>query len=222
MKNSSYFCAKINNERMMKKILIALLTVLPLTASAQDNTWERIEQEPVEKENRDARYLQENAVPVVDGKVSWQVTIEAPGKSAADIYDILYRQLTRMTQEPNQLGKSIVGIHDSTTCQLGASFNEWLVFKNAALSLDRTQFSYQLLCKCTDGKAEVEMTRIHYLYDTDRKGFKYAAEEWITDEYCVNKKHTRLLPISGKFRRKTIDRKDFIFNKFKTLLNENK
>jgi colicin import membrane protein len=46
------------------------------------------------------------------------------------------------------------------------------------------------------------------------------AEEWISDEYAVNKKRTKLYPISGKFRRKTIDRKDFIFNKFETLLNE--
>jgi colicin import membrane protein len=44
------------------------------------------------------------------------------------------------------------------------------------------------------------------------------AEEWITDKEAVNKKNTKLLPISGKFRRKTIDRKDFLFNKFESLL----
>ena len=42
----------------------------------------------------------------------------------------------------------------------------------------------------------------------------------IVEGVNVNKKHTKLLPVSGKFRRKTIDRKDFIFNKFNTLLNE--
>ena len=35
---------------------------------------------------------------------------------------------------------------------------------------------------------------------------KYKAEEWITNKYAVNKKGTKLLPISGKFRRKTVDR----------------
>lgn len=206
----------------MKRILIAILMAMPLAVSAQDNTWERIEQEPVEKENPDAKYLKENAVPVVNGKVSWKTTIEVPGKSADEIYAILLKQLTHMTTEPNQLGQSAVPLQNEKEHKLGAAFHEWLVFKNAALSLDRTQLSFQILCSCSDGQAEVEMTRIHYLYDTDRKPFKYVAEEWITDEYCVNKKHTKLLPISGKFRRKTIDRKDFIFNKFNTLLNGNK
>ena len=59
---------------------------------------------------------------------------------------------------------------------------------------------------------------ITYDYDMERKPQHYKAEEWITDKYCVNKKHTKLYPISGKFRRKTIDRKDFIFNKFESLL----
>ena len=56
--------------------------------------------------------------------------------------------------------------------------------------------------------------------DIERKPVRYNAEEWITDKYAVNKKHTKLYPLSAKFRRKTIDRKDFIFNKFNTLLND--
>ena len=39
------------------------------------------------------------------------------------------------------------------------------------------------------------------------------ADEWITDKYALNKKKTKLLKGSGKFRRKTIDRKDNIFGK---------
>ena len=206
----------------MKKFLIALMLALPTAMSAQDNTWERIEQEPVEKENRDAKYLVPNAVPVVDGKVCWQTTIEAPGKSADEIFRIIRAQLTKMTTEPNQLENSFVAINDSIGHRLGAAYHEWLVFKNVALSLDRTELHYQLLCTCADGKAEVEMTRIYYDYDTDRKPIRYIAEEWITDKYCVNKKHTRLYPVSGKFRRKTIDRKNFIFNKLNTLLNATK
>ena len=37
------------------------------------------------------------------------------------------------------------------------------------------------------------------------------AEEWITDENALNKKKDNLSKYSGKFRRKTIDRKDNIF-----------
>ncbi|MBR6840895.1 MAG: DUF4468 domain-containing protein, partial [Prevotella sp.] len=94
------------------------------------------------------------------------------------------------------------------------------VFKNAALSLDRTQLNFQLIATCEDGKAHVKLTRITYDYDLNREPIHYTAEEWITDKYAVNKKHTKLYPISAKFRRKTIDRVSFIFNKFTTLLNE--
>ena len=203
----------------MKRILIVLLTLLPLWATAQDNTWERIEVEPVEKDNPDARYLLPDAVPVIDGKVCWETTIEAPGKSAGQIYDILLKQLEKMVVEPNQIENSIVAVKDSVKQELGAVFHEWLVFKSAMFSQDQTQFNYQILVACADGKADVRLTRITYDYDLERKPAHYQAEKWITDKYCVNKKHTKLLPISGKFRRKTIDRKDFIFNKFNTLLN---
>jgi len=206
----------------MKKILIAMLMAMPLMASAQDNTWEKIEQATVTKSKVDPKYLAEDAVPIVDGRVCWKTTIEAPGKTATQVYDILLAQLQKMTKEPNQLGKSVVAIQDPTEHKLGASFCEWLVFKNTALSLDQTQFNYQILCECYDGKADVTLTRIIYLYDVDRDPTKYLAEEWIVDKYCVNKKRTKLYPISGKFRRKTIDRKEFIFNKFESLLNNQK
>lgn len=204
----------------MKRLVIALLTVLPLWAIAQDNTWERMEEEPQEAVNPDAKYLTPDAVPVVDGKVCWETVIEAPGKSAQTVYDILLKQLTKMIGEPNQLANSIIAVKDSAAHELGAVFHEWLVFKSAALSLDRTQFNFQLLMTCEDGKAIVKLTRITYDYEVARKPARYTAEEWITDKYCVNKKHTKLYPLSGKFRRKTIDRKNFIFNKFNTLLNE--
>ena len=205
----------------MKKILITLLLALPLMAAAQDNTWERIETGAVDQANPDAKYLVENAVPVVDGKVCWQKVIEAPGKSAQQIYDILLAQLTKMTKEENQLEeRSKVAIQDEAAHQLGATFHEWLVFKNTALTLDRTVLNYQIIVNCSDGKADVQMTRVSYDYELERDPTHYAAEEWIVDKVAVNKKHTKLTKLSAKFRRKTIDRKDFIFNKFTSLLNE--
>lgn len=208
-------------KRMMKKILISLLMALPMMAAAQDNTWERVGNSPAESTNPDAKYLVEGAVPETNGKVCWQKVIDAPGKSAAQIYDILLSQLNTMVSEENQLfEKSKVAIQDKAAHQLGATFHEWLVFKNTTLSLDRTVLNYQLVVNCSDGKADVQMTRISYDYELERDPTHYTAEEWISDKYAVNKKRTKLLKLSAKFRRKTIDRKDYIFNKFTTLLNE--
>ena len=62
------------------------------------------------------------------------------------------------------------------------------------------------------------MSNIRYLYDEHRNPQRLKAEDWIVDEESLNKKKTKLLPIRGKFRRKTIDRKDFLFNKLEELL----
>jgi colicin import membrane protein len=204
----------------MKKLIVTILALMPLTMWAQDNTWELPEQEQeevkAEKENPDQKYLL-GAVPVVDGKVVFNKTIEAPGKSAAQIYGILKQYMEKMTKESNQIHSQIL-VADDSKHELGGSYEEWLVFKKTLLQLDRTRFLYVLEANCSDGKADVTLSRIRYLYDENRNPEHLKAEEWITDKEAVNKKGTKLLPISGKFRRKTIDRKDFLFNKFETLL----
>lgn len=203
----------------MRSVFIAIVLLLSLTVSAQDNTWERIEEEPTE--NPDAKYLLPDAIPISNGRVCFETTIQAPGKSADQVYSIVHKQLTKMTKEANQLN-SAMALQDSIHHQLVAVFNEWLVFKSVSLSLDQTQFRFCICVDCADEEAKVKITNISYNYDVERKPIRYVAEEWITDKYAVNKKHTKLYPISGKFRRKTIDRKDFIFNKLNTLLNDKK
>lgn len=206
---------------MKKYLFIVLLTLLSPTLRAQDNTWEQPEEdetEKTEKVNPNAKYLQ-GAVPEVDGKVVFQKTISTPGKTADEIYAIVKRYMTRMTHEKNQVQSQIV-LDDSLNHIIAGTYGEWLVFKSSALALDRTKMMFVLTAKCQTGQADIIMSRIHYLYDEERKPLRYKAEEWITDKQAVNKKNTRLLPISGKFRKKTIDRKDFLFSKFETLLNK--
>lgn len=204
----------------MKKLIVTILALMPLTMWAQDNTWELPEQEQeevkAEKENPDQKYLL-GAVPVVDGKVVFNKTIEAPGKSASQIYGILKQYMEKLTKESNQIHSQLL-VADDSKHELGGSYEEWLVFKKTLLQLDQTRFLYVLEANCSDGKADVTLSRIRYLYDENRNPEHLKAESWITDKEAVNKKGTKLLPISGKFRRKTIDRKDFLFNKFETLL----
>ena len=198
-----------------------MLALVPLTLWAQDNTWEINEEEEVKKEAKakpkvDEKYLK-GAVPEVDGKVVFSTSINAPGKTAAQIYDILLQYMERMTKTTNQIQSKIITA-DADKHEITGAYQEWLVFKKTALSLDRTRFMYALNAQCSDGRADIKMTRIRYLYEEERSPQHMTAEEWITDKEAVNKKNTKLLPISGKFRRKTIDRKDFLFNKFESLL----
>jgi colicin import membrane protein len=203
----------------MKKIaIIAIVALSSLNLWAQDNTWERpeVEETEVSKEVKDAKYLK-GAVPEVNGKVVFSTSINASGKTADEVFDIVKTYLVKMTGEKNQQAASLV-VDNKEKHELGATFNEWLVFKSNSIMLDQTRMLYVLKVRCSDGKADIEMTNIRYVYDEARKAMRYTAEEWITDKEALNKKGTRLLPVSAKFRRKTIDRKDFLFNKFESLL----
>ena len=201
---------------MMKQLIFAMMMMLPAAVSAQDNSWERIETQE-NKNSVDQKYLA-GAVPVVDNRVVFTTTIEAPGKTAGQVYDICLDYMNRMLKESNQLEQSRLVTTDRERGQLIANIQEWLVFKSTALVLDRTRFMYILKVDCSDGQATVTMTRIYYLYEEERNPTTFTAEEWITDRYGLNKKQTKLARVSGKFRRKTIDRKDFLFNKFASLL----
>lgn len=206
-----------NKHNQMKRVLIALMMALPIAAIAQDNTWERTE--TTASSNPDAKYL-EGAVPEFDGRVVFQTTIQAPGKTARQIYDLLHQDMLTMTKEANQLEQTRLTVEDADNYQVVGNFQEWLVFKNKPLNLDRTRLLYNLIADCRDGEATVKLTRIVYIYDEERDMTTYRAEEWITDRYGLNKKKTKLARVSGKFRRKTIDRKDYIFNRFTQLLQK--
>ena len=200
----------------MKKILFAILMCLPMTMTAQ-NTWEIQKNENGVAANPDAKYLT-GAVPVADGKVVFETTIEAPGKSAEQIYQTLRKCLNDMTKEENQFEQSRIVLTDSVSHQIVASYQEWLVFKSTALVLDRTRLFYHIIADCKDGKAGIKMTKTYYLYEEERDPQTLKAEEWITDEYGLKKNKRKLSRVTGKFRRKTIDRKDYLFDKFAKLL----
>lgn len=214
---------------MKKQLFIALCMLLPLSVTAQHEDWEipdEVEQKKVEtttttpepvKPNPDQKYLA-GAVPEVNGKVVFQTTIAAPGKSADEIFDKVLSLTQRMTQTANQMEESRVVVQDRGKHQVVGDFQEWLVFTDKALVLDRTRLRYYLIIDCKDGEATVRMTRINYLYDEERDPQRYTAEEWITDKEALNKKGDGLYHMNGKFRRKTIDRKDFIFSKFEETL----
>lgn len=212
----------------MKKTFMAILLCLPLMANAQ-NEWEEMEHETTPQQEttkakkvvvtEDQKYLA-GAVPVVDGHVVFTTTIKAPGKSAAQIYGIIKGYMEKMTKMKNQSEQSRIAIDDPQKGNICGVYQEWLVFKSTALVLDRTRFFYNLIADVKDGEAVITMNRIYYLYDEERNPQTMKAEEWITDEYGLKKNKEKLSRVSGKFRKKTIDRKDYIFKKLTELLND--
>ena len=220
----------------MKKTIIAIMMLAPLAGSAQ-NTWEVPAPSNTEttqkkalfekrKKTVDAKYLA-GAVPVVDGKVTFTLDLDVDGKSAEERYAKVYDVLQQMTTDDNQLtelaDKSKIALVNKAEHSIAAKYKEWLVFRNSALSLDRTVFCYTILAKATDGHLNLTLSRISYQYEmerTDTEGMNVTAEEWITDEEALNKKKNGLQKYSGKFRIKTIDRKDNIFDKISNALRQ--
>ncbi len=212
--------------KVMKHLIIAILACLPLMGMAQ-NTWELPKEENKQaepkkkalfeknKKNEDPKYL-EGAVPVVDGKVVFTLDRNVPGMSADEIYNKLYVLLDSMTKAENQSEMSHIAVVNKAEHTIAARFREWLVFQNTFLALDRTVFNYVIIANATDGHVKVTMERLNYQYEMSRTesggGLEVKAEEWITDDNALNKKKTKLTKGSANFRRKTIDRKDYIFH----------
>lgn len=82
---------------------------------------------------------------------------------------------------------------------IAAAGEEWLVFSSTALSLDRTWLTYQVTVNCQPQKCTMEVEKIRYTY---REKEKYAAEEWITDKYALNKAKTKMVRGLAKWQRK--------------------
>ena len=205
-----------------KKLLALTLIALPCMATAQSE-WEVPDQKPKQEQKTlfgkskteiDPKYLAADAVPMVNGKIVFTLDEDVPGKSAQEIYDIVYSVLERLVKSENQFEESKIALVNKAEHVIAAKFREWLVFKSSALSLDRTVFNYTIIANCSDGHLNLTMSRMSYAYELDRDdsaGLQTSAEEWITDEYALNKARTKLQRHSGEFRVKTIDRKDEIF-----------
>jgi len=196
----------------MKKLIVSILMCLPVMAMAQ-NSWEEKTSSP------DSKYLV-GAVTLENNIVTWRQTIDAPGKTKQEIYQRVKEWMEATAKEENQTEQSRVGGDEGRGTVIGR-YQEWLVFKKTALVTDMTKFLYSLSVVCQDGKAEVKMTNLRYIYEEDREsGFSERAEMVITDEYGLKKNKQKLSRVYGRFRAKTIDRKDYLFSKLKEVITK--
>ena len=189
----------------MKKLLFMLL-MLPLMSVAQVKD--------------DSKYLSADAVPVENGRVIFTKEIEIP-MNVADIYSAAQEWLNNQYAPVKDMPNHKVLSTDRESYELNAGGEEWMVFANKFLSLDRTRVYYKINLACYDKKIVARIFNINYWYEEEREGgTKYNAEEWITNEWALNKKGTKLSKRSGKFRSKTIDRTEEIFDNLEAFINK--
>lgn len=185
----------------MKKLIIMLLMCIPVITLAQV----------------DSKYLV-GAITTTEGKVVFSTEIQVPAMSQRQIYESLLDWANHRFQ-PNDKMKARVLYTDAEKGSLAVNGEEYIVFSSSALSLDRTRIYYIMTVDSENGKCKINIQRIRYWYNEARDGGeKFTAEEWITDEEALNKSKTKLLPIPGKFRRKTIDYMDELFAEIRSTL----
>ena len=179
-------------------LLLLFFLILPLFAFA---------------EKRDDSKYMAGAVPEQNGIITFTQTFSVPGKTQADIYPVMQTYVKGLVAAGRQDLRTRVISDENNT--IVANVEEIMTFKKMFLSWDHTYFRYLIIAECTpEAKVKMTVTKITYYYMFDQEGKNgehYKAEEWISDKEALNKAQTRLLPRSGKFRRKTVDRVEEIF-----------
>lgn len=184
---------------MKKNIVLALLCSLCLTGSAQIFK---------EKEPTDAKYLA-GGVPEVNGIVTFTRDIDIAHSTEGELYTKTLHWLGQYFKKEEVLTRKTL-VRDTAAHYIQVGINEYIVFKKNALCLDRSQMIFALAVQAREGGVSVTMDNISYYYEEERDPQKYTAEEWISDRRALNKAKTKLLPLSAKFRIKTIDTFDEI------------
>lgn len=190
---------------------------------------EEVEEKKVEKTaegvvlKEDPKYLAGAIQLNADGKVEFVLDTQANGKSAAEIYNIVFQYMSKLIKNEQNINSRIALVNRNNKNEqiIACIMDEWFVFNQSFISLDRSETKYQLVATISDNHLHLSMTRIVFNYEEGRStGFKEPAEKVITDKYALTKKKNDLAKIYGKFRRGTIDRKDQIFNDLTKLVRK--
>lgn len=178
----------------MMKHLLLILCFFPLLSVAQ--------------EIDESKYMT-GAVPVVDGKVVFSKEIQAPNLSKQQIFDAALKWAnSRFKTEKGNWGR--MAYSNAEEGQIACYGSEYIVFADKTFSLDRAKMNYRVNLVCTPGRCKVEISSIYYIYPEDSQD-RLAAEEWITDEQAMNKDRTKLIKRIAKFRIKTVDLVDGLY-----------
>lgn len=189
---------------MKNRILYTLaLLALCLSAVAQENY-------NIEK------YLKAGAVPTVGGKVVFTDSVSIVDGYTAEQVNTLARAWVESFLNGRDAARNRIVKEENGRIDVMAQ--QEIVFANNAFSYDKALMNYVVTLNSAPDKCIISISRISYNYNDGTTTEVIIAEDYITDENAVNKKGTRLIPMTGKFRRKTIDTADEIFASFQEMV----
>lgn len=200
---------------MKKSIIVLFIAALPAMVHAQSAGL--FGRKSDKNTPADSIYTAKNAIPEVDGKIVFHTSIAAPGQSKEDIYAKV-AQWASLRYEANStkgvytdadfyknLEYANVKAVDKQNGKIQCQGAEELIFSLKPLAKNFTQAFYLLDLTVADGHVDFNLHNLAFNVDQGEGVFvRVAAEEWISDKECLNKKG-ELRRIPGKFRIKTID-----------------
>ena len=167
-------------------------------------------------------------VPMVDGLVSFSETIEVPIKKE-NLYARVAQWASFRFNPDTENGKwpsanyfkntayARVLTSDKESGTFKIQGNEDLIFTSKALVKDVAVVSYIMRISIEDGKVTATIDNIAYTYTLSDNPERIVAEDWITDDEAFTSKG-KLRKVNGKFRVKTIDLKDALFDDLRNAL----
>ena len=172
---------------------------------------------------QDPKYAM-GAVPEDEnGRVYFEYTAPIPdGMDADRCYEMLLNWAKGRFAKPYAQAGRILN-EDATTHRCIFHVDQIIVFKSTAFVADESKISYNFSIVVKEKSFTLKMTDIKYRYEEGREGGGkiFPAEDWITDKEAYNKKGTKFLKSTGKFRIKTIDLKEVLFQKATDAVNGN-
>ena len=198
----------------MKKILLLAIIMLAFVSNpVSAQLFKPKEKKPV------TETYQTGTVPVINKRVVFSEKIEVPGVTAEEIMNRAQTWYNKRFVESTVISAKI--IDKNTPNMFESAVEEYIVFKKKFFVLNRARIYYYITITSFDGVCEASISRISYWHDEESPdgGYRYKAEELITDEYAL--KDGMLTKHGGKFRTKTIDLKNTLFNELKQALTSN-
>ncbi len=185
----------------MKKLLFCVMLCVAIGATAKEK-------------KDDSKYLK-GAVPEVNGIITFKKSFSVPGKSSQEVKNVMKTFVNDLVEKSIPAPGNFARIMEDNDEGIVARVCEWMVFTKKFMNLDRTRFRYQIDVSVKDTRVEMAIHQLTYYYGENVEGEGgqiFKAEEWISDKEAMNKAQTKLYPKSGKFRRKTVDRMEEIFD----------
>ena len=150
-----------------------------------------------------------------NGNVYFTTAVKIPENMSEDVcYNILLNWAKGRFALPYANAGRILN-EDATTRRFIFHVDQMIVFKSTSFVADESKIAYNFSVAVKNGEFTMTMTDIKYRYEEGREtgGKSFTAEDWITDSEAFNRKGTKFLKSTVKFRIKTIDLKDLLFQK---------